>query len=248
MSHSLRARLINVGESFVGFDRAMEAEARRRKQREEEETVELEDEMFRLQKAIGKEVKDRVDDVRNIQFLTQSAANAMLDRLQEDCMKRLTEITDLFEKLNLRVVTLEKGIKQFKGELPSKLLVDTAALVKEVSEARLTLEELDTAWRVRDEQVERRITQIEVDVKRSAEQMLALLDQKMAGVAIECEELCKPQDQSQEEKFREFVLEEFATVKSALMLENESRQRGDEEILEAIQFYSGALQRHIPGN
>ena len=245
MAQSLRARLLTVGESFVGFDRAMEAETRRRKQREEEEFADFEEDMLRLQKAIAKEVKDRVDDVRNTQFLTQAAANAMLDRLQEDCIARLTAIGEMFEKLNVRVATLEKGIKQFKGELPSKLLVDTAALVKEVSEARLTLEDLDTVWRVRGEEVERRVAQIDGQVSQSADQMLNILGQQMAVTVIECEALCQPQDQSKEDKFREFVLEEFATVKSALMLENDSRQRGDDEILEAIQFYSQALQRHI---
>ncbi len=230
----------------MGFDRAMEGEARRRQAREEEETEELEEAMLTVQKGIAKEVKERVEDVRNLQFLTQSAANAMLDRLQEDCMERIKNLGEALEKMNTRVVTLERGIKQFKGELPSKLLVDTAALVKEVSEAKLTLEDLDTTWRTRDEEFERRTTQIETEVARSGEQMLALMDAQMAVIAVECEELCKPQDHSQEEKFREFVLEEFATVKSALMLENDARQRGDEEILEAIQFYSDALKRHIP--
>ncbi|TEB19165.1 hypothetical protein C9890_0263, partial [Perkinsus sp. BL_2016] len=141
----------------------------------------------------------------------------MLDRLQEDCTSRISQVAETLEKLNTRVVTLERGIRQFKGELPSKLLVDTAALVKEVSEAKVTLEDLDTTWRTRDMEIQGRINLMEDQVKQSNEQSLAIVDNAMTLIATECEELCKPQDHSQEEKFREFVLEEFATVKSALM-------------------------------
>jgi hypothetical protein len=201
--------------------------------------------MLLLQKAIAKEVKDRVDDVRNLQFLTQSAANAMLERLQEDAMHRLTDLAEKFEKLNTRAVTLERGIKQFKGELPSKLLVDTAALMKETSEAKLQVEEMDTVWLMRDSEIERRIAQVESDLHQSMSHMLSAIEGHMVAISQECEQLCKPQDHSQEEKFREFVLEEFATVKSAVTLESEARQKSDEEILEAIQYYSEALRRHI---
>ena len=56
----------------------------------------------------------------------------MLERLQKKLMKRMEQIAVALESLAARCLTLERGILQFKGVLPSKLVIDTTALMKRI--------------------------------------------------------------------------------------------------------------------
>lgn len=49
-------------------------------------------------------------------------------------MKRMEQIAVALESLAARCLTLERGILQFKGVLPSKLVIDTTALMKRIGE------------------------------------------------------------------------------------------------------------------
>jgi SF-assemblin/beta giardin len=70
-------------------------------------------------------------------------------------------------------------------------------------------------------------------------------DRKLEELAADAEDLSKPHDSSKEDQFRDFVIDEFSNVKAACILETEARLKADNEILEAIQFYSDALKKHV---
>ena len=244
-SSNIRAKLLSVGESFVGFDRALIEEAKRRKARDAQIAAEVSVDLQRLEEEIKAEIKARVDDIRNLQFFTQSAANTMLEDIQQHAVGKLNGIAGVFDKLTTRLVTMERGMQQFKGELPSKLLVDTAALVKETSESRAYLEQLRTVWDQRDNELHLRLAEVEQEISRKSDFSLNIMDHQVASLKADCSELTKPQGASQEEKFREFILSEFAAVKTGIQLEAETRQKADSEILEAIKSYSQALHKSI---
>merc|ERR1712187_600678 len=91
----------------------------------------------------------------------EQLANDMLQRLQSNITVRIEKLASSIESLTLRCSSLEKGISQFRGELPSKLQVDTAALVKEISELRRQME-LDRKSRIeRDTVLLRRLAEME---------------------------------------------------------------------------------------
>merc|ERR1711972_1077947 len=112
---------------------------------------------MKLEKAMNSEIRRRVDANQQVQSLTESLANDMLERLQSSIIVRIEKLASSIESLTLRCTALEKGIAQFRGELPSKLQVDTAALVKEISELRRHME-LDRQARIeKDTQLLRRV-------------------------------------------------------------------------------------------
>merc|ERR1712050_710815 len=91
-------------------------------------------------------------------------ANDMLERLQSNILVRIEKLASSIESLTMRCTALEKGISQFRGELPSKLQVDTAALVKEISELRRHME-ADRKSRIeRDTGLLRRLAEMETHV------------------------------------------------------------------------------------
>merc|ERR1711870_44407 len=101
------------------------------------------------------------DANKQVQGLTEHLANEMLERLQSNILIRIEKLASSIESLTLRCSSLEKGIAQFRGELPSKLEVDTAALVKEISELRRHME-ADRKSRIeRDTVLLRRVVEME---------------------------------------------------------------------------------------
>merc|ERR1712151_108909 len=110
---------------------------------------------------MNSEIKRRVEANKQVQSLTESLANDMLQRLQSNILVRIEKLASSIETLTLRCTSLEKGISQFRGELPSKLQVDTAALVKEISELRRHME-ADRKSRIeRDTALLRRLAEME---------------------------------------------------------------------------------------
>merc|ERR1719431_660240 len=95
---------------------------------------------MRLEKAMNAEIKRRVDANKQVQNLSERLANEMLERLQANIIVRIEKLAASIESLTMRCTALEKAIAQFRGDLPSKLAVDTAALVKEINEMRLAMD------------------------------------------------------------------------------------------------------------
>lgn len=242
---SVRGQLISVGESFVGFDKAIAEDAKRRRARQAKDTKDVEEAISRLSDDVLTEIRARVYDVRDLQKFAEAACNAMLESLQDTAIRRLANLADTVELMQARVLTLERGMAQFKGELPSKLQVDTAALMQEAAALKVSVEQMRTLGRNVDDEMSAKMDQLEEDALKSAEQNRVIAGVKFSEATADCERMVKPTNSSQEEKFRDFTLQEFATVKTAMTLEAEQRQKSDNEILDAIKFYSDALQRGI---
>jgi hypothetical protein len=129
----LRNKLVDVGRNFVGFDKVIETDTIARRQQEVKKLEAAQGGLLTLEKALNSEIKRRVEANKMVQSLTEQLANDMLERLQSTILVRVEKLASSIETLTLRCTALEKGISQFRGELPSKLQVDTAALVKEIS-------------------------------------------------------------------------------------------------------------------
>merc|ERR1719163_1267497 len=124
---------------------------------------------------MNSEIKRRVDANKQVQGLTEHLANDMLERLQSSILVKIEKLASSIESLTLRCASLEKGIAQFRGELPSKLQVDTAALVKEITSLRQHME-VDTKERIeRDTAYLKRIAEVEYGVDSKFETGFATL-------------------------------------------------------------------------
>lgn len=242
---SVRSQLVSVGESFVGFDKAITEDAKRRRARDAKESRDVEMAIARLSDDVLTEIRARVYDVRDLQRFAEAACNAMLESIQDTAIRRLANLADNLEAMQARIVTLERGLAQFRGDLPSKLQVDTAALMQESAALKLSIEQMRNLGRSVDDEMSRKFDQLETEGLRAADRNQIMSAGKFADATADCEMMVKPTNASQEEKFRDFTLQEFATVKTALTLESEQRQKSDNEILDAIKFYSDALQRGI---
>jgi|Transcript_106031 hypothetical protein len=247
----LRNKLVDVGQRFIGFDKAVEEDTIKRRTNEVKRLKEAHEGVNKLEKALNCEIKRRVDANKQVQGLTEHLANDMLDKLQSNIMERVEKLAISIESLTLRCTALEKAISQFKGELPSKLQVDTASLVKEISSLRKQAE-LDRQSRIeRDTALLRRLAEMDSHeaamLEKSFNDQMRLFQRTKAeidGLARQAE-LEKAESDSRTDKFRSFILEEIAGMKNTLQVTAQARAQTDDEIVQAMTQYSHALQKGL---
>jgi len=243
----LRGKLVDVGQRFIGFDKVIEEDTVKRRQQEIKKVAAAQDGLRKLEGALNSEIKRRVDANKQVQSLTEQLANDMLQRLQGNILVKIEKLGATIESLTLRCTALEKGISQFRGELPSKLQVDTAALVKEISELRRHME-ADRQSRIeRDTALLRRLAEMESVEATLFEQGAVTLHSSYEQLKAEIDGLARTEEvsDSRTEKFRAFMLEEIAGMKNTLAISAQAREQTDDEIVQAMNQYTNALQKGL---
>mmetsp|Transcript_7793 Transcript_7793/g.17010 ORF Transcript_7793/g.17010 Transcript_7793/m.17010 type:complete len:291 (+) Transcript_7793:63-935(+) len=243
----LRNKLIDVGQRFVGFDKVIEGDTIKRKQQEVVKVSTAQEGLLKLEKALNSEIRRRVDANKQVQSLTETLANDMLERLQANILVRIEKLAASIESLTLRCTALEKGISQFRGELPSKLQVDTAALVKEIAEMRRQMDG-DRKQRIeRDTMLLRRVAEIESLEASQFDQANQQFLQNIEQLHNDVDRMNRSAElgDTRTEKFRSFILEEIAGMKNSLTVSAQTREQTDDEIVQAMNQYTNALQKGL---
>jgi len=247
----LRNKLVDVGQRFIGFDKSVEEDCVKRRTNEDGALKTAGEGIIKLEKAMNCEIKRRVEANKQVHQLTEHLANDMLERLQSNILVHVEKLAISIESLTLRCQSLEKAIAQFKGELPSKLQVDTANLVKEISGLRKQAD-LDRRQRIdRDTGLLRRLAEMDSHEaamleKSSAEQLRIFQRTKneIDGLARQAE-MDKAESGSRTDRFRTFILEEIAGMKNTLVTSGQAREQTDDEIVQAMTQYTHALQKGL---
>jgi hypothetical protein len=214
---AVRDKLISIGENFIGFDKLLESEKKIGND-------EIEIKIRNLDKLIKNEIQNRNEDNKKFKLEIENFVNSILLQFQRRINKKLTKIFEFIEILETRVITLERGMAQFRGELPSKLQVDTAALVRDITEfkTRLTNEEL--IWKSREEAV--------------SEKMKEVMNRIFSNIEI-------IENNKINNNFQNFITSELAEIRNLAAIETETRKSSDDEIFRAIENYTESLQTGI---
>ena len=85
------------------------------------------------------------------------------------------------------------------------------------------------------------ISEHEYRTEARFEQERGARDQKFGGLRDELEDAKRLRAKG-DEKFQTFILEEVAALKNGLVLESESREQADDDIVQALNHYTKALQ------
>ena len=236
----LRGKLLNLGERFIGFDRVIDAESRRARKSESEKSDVLFSRISSLESGVHTEVRSRAEANRRFQSEIESFSDNIFETLQNRIGKRLERLIAELDALETRCKTLERGKQQFKGELPSKLQVDTAALVKTIVDLRSRLNEDIKLWRAREEAMSRRmelsIRNILVDVEK--------FECMEANVINHVKSDMKSMDDTKLSR-NDSLISQISNIRQSIQLEEEQRKYSDSRIMEAIHTYTGVLQKGL---
>jgi hypothetical protein len=236
----LRSQLLNLGERFIGFDKLIEHESMRTRRVDEERRDIIFSRIDEVEKLIFLEIKNRTEMNKEFQSDIELFCNTVIEKMTSRIARRVEKILAEIEMIETRLVTLERGQQQFRGELPSKLQVDTAALVKELSETKLKLEQDVVFWRAREEALVRKIDITMKNVFVSMEKYQMLEEDMIKKMNVDLDRLgAKKATKS------DYIIKTISDIRQSVQLEEENRKFSDQEILNAINSYTLVLQRGL---
>lgn len=236
----LRSQLLHLGERFIGFDKLLEAEARNAKRMDAKRTDLLLNTLNEFEKAVHNEIRSRAEANRQFQSDIELFSNTVFEKMQNRIAKRLERLLAELDTLETRCVTLERGQQQFRGEIPSKLLVDTAALVKEMNGLKSRLEDDVKVWRAREDALLRKIEGTVRNVVVDVEKFESTGNDTLAKIKHDMSRLARDGDIK-----RQTFIDEISEVRQSVQLEEENRKYADAEIFTAVNSYSGVLQKSL---
>jgi hypothetical protein len=236
----VRSQLLKLGERFIGFDKLVEAESRNARQNEARRSDQLVSAINDLEKGIHGEIKARAEANRQFQADIELFSNTVFEKMQNRVGKRLERLLGEIDMLETRCVTLERGLQQFRGEVPSKLLVDTAALVKEMNDLKSHLQDDVQVWRARESALMRKLDASLKNVVLSVEKFETAESDLLSKLRADMQQLT-----SANHVKHETVVGEISLIRQSIQLEEETRKFADSEILAAVNSYSDVLQKGL---
>ncbi|KAL8453135.1 hypothetical protein Emed_001005 [Eimeria media] len=130
-----------------------------------------------------------------------------------------------------------------KGELPNKLAQDFAVLQKEAAALRQTFNAETKAKNERDAFACKKLGEIQFLVDSKFEAEIAIRQEQLNLIKREVERLVKGDETH--EQFHAFIMEELSSLKNGLALATQAREQSDDEIIQAINQYTTALQKGL---
>lgn len=236
----LRSQLLNLGERFIGFDKVVEAEAIKAKRVDGERNAIVLSRVSEAEKLVYAEIRARTEGNKQFQSEMELFCNTVLEKMQNRVARRIEKLLAEIEMMNTRCVTLERGQQQFRGELPSKLQVDTAALVKEMNTLKTRLQEDVSVWRAREEAVIRKIDVTMKNIFVTMEKADSVGSDLVGKAKNDLHRLS-----SNSKTKNDIIISEISQIRQQIQLEEEHRKLADSEILTAINSYTGVLQKGL---
>lgn len=230
-----------IGELVDRFEKlaaTREREINARKDAEDNETIRIRDNVTRLQATLNEEVKRRGEAHKALQGMFDSQMATIQDKLEAGLAERLQALHEAVESLNDRVDSVESDFSQSRERYIKDIEDKSTMVSKDVAV-------LQTAFQgERQERKEREsivVAKLKDLGERTAERFskdLQTLEKQHAELR---EELEVALHEDNDKRFQDHILEEMAALKTGLVVESQTREKADDEIVLAISQYTQAI-------
>ncbi|PNW80868.1 hypothetical protein CHLRE_07g332950v5 [Chlamydomonas reinhardtii] len=238
------AKLEHVTERFAGLWTDLEQEKQNKRIQESTRFSLLQESLQRIEKSVEAEVKRRAESDKQL----QSHFEGEIKTLQE---RQLQQFTDLqlalksaVESLNQRITDLHALVRDERESRRSDIEHLATSLVGKVNECVAAI----------DEERNGRVQEQTVSMKRVGEDLMLLSqrldtekntrDSEVSALRAEVHDAIGNRNLA-DDQFKGAVLDEVAGLKAALALEREERIAEDDEIVQAVNDYTKALQEGL---
>lgn len=241
----LRGKLVDMGTGFSGLERQVEEDRRRRHDIEQRRIQELLLSMDKLGRTLNAEVGHREQATASLQQAIDKALEAMVSRVQMQIAARFGQLSQSVESLCERCATVERGIQQLRGEVPSKLQVESVRLQFKLREMVADLH-TDRGRRVEhDAQLLRSVEEVEHSIDFRMQRELALLERQIEALQELIDEVASAGERPEARGRRDAVLAELAAVRDGVAAEARNREAADDQVVQAINQYTAMLHRSL---
>jgi len=245
MPERLRGKLMDLGPSFTGLERQVEDDKRRRHDIEQRKIQELLLVMDKLGRTLSAEVGHREQATASLQQTIDKALEAMVARVQTQISARFGQLSQSVESLCEQCATVERGIQQLRGEVPSKLQVESVRLQFKLREMAAELH-TDHGRRVEhDAQLLRSVEEVEHNIDFRMQRELAQLERQIEALQELIDEVASAGERPEARNRRDMVFTELASVRDGVAAEARNRETADDQVVQAINQYTAMLHRSL---
>lgn len=234
-----KMQLASLAERFSGFERQLDIETKARRDAEENHANALKDNIARLEKTLNSEIKRRVEANKALQGMFEAQMATVQDKLEAGLIDRLDQLHSAVNSLNDRVDSVEKDFSQAREQYIRDIEDKSSMVAKDAANLQVAFQ---NEWADRKERELLIIAKLRDLDARAAERLgneQMICNDKFQELQ---EELSIAVKDDGDKRFQDYVLEEMAAIKNGLVVETQTREQADDDIVNALNHYTKAIQ------
>ncbi|KAF4676029.1 hypothetical protein FOL47_006830 [Perkinsus chesapeaki] len=235
------SKLAVLQERFTGIERQMEQEVRHRRDSEETRLGSIREGVGKLERTLNSEIKHRVEANKAMKGMFEMQITAAQERMETFFTDRLDQLQGTVDAISERVAAVERDFATERERYIRDIEEKNASVARDVSALHNAMESDRISRQERETNVAKRLADLEYRTEGRLEQERVSRETKLSELRETVTE-CKRLREKGDEKFQSFILEEVAAIKNNLVLEAQQREQCDDDIVQALNHYTRALQ------
>merc|ERR1719301_112132 len=196
---------------------------------------------MKLGKTLNSEIKRRVEANKALQGMFESQIATVQDKLEAIFVERLDQLQASVDSLNDRMGIVERDFSMEREKYIRDIEDKNAMVAKDVNNLQNAFENEKVDRKERELRITKKLGDHETRTQGKFEQEQNAREQKYQSLREELEESKRMREKG-DEKFQTFILEEVAALKNGLVMESQAREQADDDIVQALNHYTKALQ------
>lgn len=238
-----RFKLTSKTEQLSGFERQMEMDAQARREADESQANALKDHVARLEKTLNAEIRRRVEANKALQGMFEAQMATVQDKLEAGLLDRLDQLHAAVGSLNERVDCVEKDFSLTREQYVRDIEDRSAMVAKDAASLQTVFVNERAERKERETLIVAKLRDLDARTAERIAHEQADCDGKYEELYRELEIAVK--DDEGDRRFQDYVLEEMAALKNGLVVESQMREQADDDIVNALNHYTKAIQEAL---
>jgi len=195
----------------------------------------------KLEKTLNAEIKRRVEANKALQEMFEAQIIAMEEKLESGLDERLEKVEEAVSAVSDRLALIERDFAIERDRYVRDIEDKNALVARDVNTLQQAFENERVLRAEKEAIIIKRLTDLETKTDDKLETHKVSTDSKLISVRADMEEIHR-MNSSGEDKFENFALEELASLKNSVIIETQSRESADDDLVNALNHYTKALQ------
>lgn len=235
-----------VKERFCGLERQIELENKARREVSESASTAIQSTLGRLEEAFEHEKSKRAEANMNLKGLFDSKVATLQDRVEELFLERFDQVHSSLESLNERMVLVEKGFIHARGRYLKEVEDNSGQVMQNISLLRSAMQSEWEARRERENSIAAKLLEVEAKAGERLVGISGMCEQKFEQMYDTIQE-SKQSSVVRDRRMQARIIDEVASLKNSLVVEKQVREQADDDIVNALNHYTQALQVALRG-
>ncbi|KAG9402267.1 hypothetical protein AC1031_006894 [Aphanomyces cochlioides] len=236
-----KTKLDKMMNAFASFDDNMRIGTRQRRERDEHRLAEMRAEMTRLEKALNAEIKRRFEMNKSLQAMCEDTVATMTNKFDALLADWMAKVDARLAALADKIQALETQFEYEKVHIPEVIEARTTELTSKLSNFMEAFEEERKRRLDREAEILKRLSDHEQLVADQFSKERRDREVKSTELKESLDTYTKTRLRG-DNKFQLVAQQEIATIQNLLVQESQTREREDDEIIDALNRYTAKLQ------